>query len=260
MTAFAACGGGSGPPTNPSPNPNPNPGPSVNACSVVGQGVNAQTAIVNGTVCSPGNSPVVLLQLIASDGIPEGNCTGTIITPRVILTAAHCLDGRVGSVNVWLGGPAFIPAVSFKYHPRYSSSQSTTALDVGVVQVGQDLGRTPVPVLLSRDAAVGETAIVAGWGRDLNGVTGDLRAGTTTISGVDSNVLRTQFSTSAAGICQGDSGGPILLSEGGVWSIAGITSAATIFTCNDGTNFYASVRNSDIRSFIEENAVGFARR
>lgn len=259
LATSAACGGSGGPPTNPTPTPTPNPGPSVNACAAVGQGVNAQTAIVNGTVCSPANSPVVLLQLIARDGHPGGNCTGTIIASRVILTAAHCLDGDVGSVNVWLGSPPFIPAESFTYHPRYSS-QNTTALDVGVVKVAADLGRTPVPVLLSRDAVVGEAAIVAGWGRDLEGRTGDLRAGSTTISGVDSSVLRTQFSASAAGICQGDSGGPIMLSQGGVWSVAGVTSAASIFTCNDGTNFYASVRNGEIRRFIEENAGSFAQR
>lgn len=195
----------------------------------------------------------------AIDGIPEGACTGTIIQSRAVLTAAHCLDGNVGFVDVWLGSGALIRASSFKFHPSYNSN-NTTALDVGVVLMDQDLGRAPVPILFSRDAVVGETAIVAGWGRDLNNVGATLRAGTTTISGVDSSVLRTQFSTSAAGICQGDSGGPILLSHGGVWSIGGITSAASIFTCNDGTNFYASVRNSSILSFILENVPNAAQR
>ncbi len=259
LATLAACGGGNGgPPTTPAPNPNP--GPSINACSAVGQGVNATTAIVNGTECSAANTPVVLLRLIRRDGFRDSaGCSGTIIGPRTILTAAHCLDGDIGFVEVWLGSGNFIPAASFKFHPGYNSG-NTTFLDVGVVLVSEDLGRAPVPVLLNRDAVVGETAIVAGWGRNQNGETGTFRAGATTISGVESTVLRTLFSQNSASICAGDSGGPILLSEGGVWTVAGINSASSIVTCNDGTNFYANVRHSQIRSFIEENAGSFARR
>ncbi len=58
--------------------------------------------------------------------------------------------------------------------------------------MSDDLGRTPIPVLFSRDARVGETAIIAGWGNDQNQVASTLRAGSTTITAVGSTQLQTQ--------------------------------------------------------------------
>jgi hypothetical protein len=252
LAALCACGGGSGsPPTTPTP---PTPAPTADTCRALGQ-----TAITNGIECSAGSSAVVLLNFRATDGAVVGSCSGTIIAPRAILTAAHCLDGETAVVRVWLGSGDEIVASSFVGHPNYSAS-NTTSLDVGVVVMAQDLPRTPIPLLTSRDARVGESAVVAGWGRDLASVGATLRAGTTAISAVGPSVLQTEFSSQASGICQGDSGGPILLSEGGVWSIAGITSASTVVTCNAGTQFFAAIRNAAISSFVLQHVPGVGQR
>jgi hypothetical protein len=42
----------------------------------------------------------------------------------------------------------------------------------------------------------------------------------------------------------------LLLLEGGVWAIAGITSAVSTTACTFGTNYFANVRNSNISAFI----------
>jgi trypsin len=251
--ALTACGGGgsggSSTPTPTSPSPTLPPG---GACGAIG------TAIVNGSDCTNVATAAVVLVNMRDDGGPLGSCSGTVIAPRAVLTAAHCLVGGVTKVQIFLGIGAQISATSFAAYPGYSESDPN-ALDAGVILFGSDIGRTPIPVLLSRDARVGETAIIAGWGRNQDIVGTTLRAGVTSISAVGPTLLQTQFSATSAAVCSGDSGGPLLLAEGGAWGVAAINSAVTNAVCNSGTDFYANIRNQAISAFIL-NLVPDARR
>jgi hypothetical protein len=161
---------------------------------------------------------------------------------------------------VFLGsGPELISS-SFAGFPGYKEGDGTTR-DVGVVLMGQDIGRTPVPLLLSRDARVGENAILAGWGKgSITLPAATLRAGVTTITAVSTLVLQTSFSNDFSSVCQGDSGGPILLSEGGVWSIGGVISANETLACAFGENFFANIRHPDISGFILGRVPDAARK
>jgi hypothetical protein len=117
-----------------------------------------------------------------------------------------------------------------------------------------------VPLLTSRDARVGETAVLTGWGKDNTGVTSTLRAGTATITAVTALTLQTTFTTTASSVCQGDSGGPILVQEGSTWSVAGVISANSTLACSFGDNFYANLRHPEIQSFILDRAPDAIRR
>jgi hypothetical protein len=251
-----ACGGGSGsPPTSPT---SPPPAPTLPAGGVCGALGATPTAIVNGSSCSTASAAVVLVNVRNASNEHIGACSGTIIAPRAVLTAAHCVDGAAASVRIWLGSGEQILAQSFTKHPNYR--ENDLGSDVAVVLMRDDLPRAPIPLLLSRDAQMGEAAILAGWGRDENSVGVTLRAGLASITSVTPAVLQTQYSASASSVCAGDSGGALLLLEGGVWSIAAVTSANSTLFCSFGANYFASVRNRDTNVFILALVPEAARR
>jgi hypothetical protein len=258
LTLAAACGGGGGSPSTPTPAPPTLPISS--ACGAIAQSVSASTAIVNGADCSSDNSAVVLLNVKDASGAQAGSCSGTVIAPRAVLTAAHCLQPPAASVQIFLGsGPQQI-ASSFAPHPSWRES-SSSQFDVGVVLMPADIGRTPKPLLLSRDARAGETAVISGWGKDSGqGSTATLRAGTATITAVTTLTLQTTSTTTASAVCQGDSGGPIFVQEGDTWAIAGVISANSTTSCAFGDNFYAAVRAPDNMSFILGRVPDASRR
>jgi hypothetical protein len=256
-----ACGGGGGSSTPAAPSSPAAPTiPLSTACGALGQAVSGATAIVNGAECASAASAVVLLNMKDSGGQQIGSCSGTVIAPKAILTAAHCLPTATAAVNVFLGSGPQQVSQSFAPHPSWREANNT-AFDAAVVLMPETIGRTPVPLLLSRDARAGENAIIAGWGKDsLAGVTSTLRAGVTTITGVTSLTLQTTSSTTASAVCQGDSGGPILLSEGGVWAVGGVISANSTLACSFRDNVYANLRNAEISSFVLGRVPDASRR
>jgi secreted trypsin-like serine protease len=256
LSVAMACGGGA---TTTSNSTSPSPTPTTPVSAACGAVSGQTVAIVNGSDCNSATASVVLLNMKDANGLQNGSCSGTVIAPRAVLTAAHCLTTGTASIKIFPGAGNEISSQSFARHPSYRDSDNTS-FDVGIVLTIDDIGRPAVPLLLSRDARIGETAVIAGWGKDQNQVAATLRAGTATITAVSSLLVQTEFTNNFSSTCQGDSGGPLLLQEGGTWSIAAVISANSTLACSFGTNYFANLRNADINAFVLSNVPGALRR
>ena len=229
----------------------------VNACGAVSGVVTGDAAVVNGTACNGGTAAVALLLMKDKNGKDYGSCSGSVISATAVLTAAHCLHD-IGSVTIAFGSRE-IQAASFSYSPDYDPNR-LDSIDVGVVIASSPLGQPIAPILSSRDATVGETVVIAGYGQSgLASAGGTLRAGTVSVTKVGSVFLETGAGVSGSGACPGDSGGPALVSVNGMWAVAGITSTLA-GPCVVATNTFLSVRNATVRSFILSKASDAAQR
>lgn len=216
--------------------------------------------IVNGTVCSGlTKSPVVIVLRNTPDG-KTGLCTGTMLSPNKVLTAAHCLVGAA-SIDILFGTTtdkfAFVTASSWSIHPSYSRTQLSN--DIGIVHTPVSLPVPNLPILTSTAPKVGDKASIFGYGSSSGGadIDGKLRVGNMTIGVVDASKIYASFDAGSSNTCLGDSGGPMLLQVGGQQSIIGTTSSGSSTNCAVGelsgfSNLQAPIMQSFIRSIAPD--------
>lgn len=84
----------------------------------------------------------LLIEVTRTKGV--FTCTGVALTPELIVTAAHCLDGDVKSIRVFTNSSydpkaPSIAVKSFKTHPDYHPKDSRFMSDVGKIVLAQKL-------------------------------------------------------------------------------------------------------------------------
>jgi secreted trypsin-like serine protease len=214
--------------------------------------------IENGTPCSGlTKSPVVALLKNTPDG-KTGLCTGTMLSPNKVLTAAHCLDGAA-SVDILFGTTtdkfASVTASSWNIHPTFSRVGFMD--DVGIVHSPVSLPVPNLPILSSSAPKIGDKVSIFGYGATSGGaaIDGKLRAGTMTIGGVDLGKIYAYFDASSSNTCSGDSGGPMLLQVGNQQAIAGTTSYGSSSNCAVGElSGFSNLQSPSTQSFIRSVA------
>ncbi len=201
---------------------------------------NADTAkILGGEVVQPSdivaNSTVALKYIEGNRAYPM--CTGTLISPNLVLTASHCLRGmnknalRIGfslDVKNQLDVETMYEVADFVTHPKYGSSGRLN--DVALIALAKPAPAPYKPVGIISDKyklTVGMPMLLAGYGvtNDMTGAdTEALRKVTVPMAKIlDADAILVTDQTKASGACNGDSGGPAYLEKDGILYVYGIT-------------------------------------
>jgi len=236
-----------------------------------------QPRIINGTKTEIGRYPY---QAIIGDlqlGRNKWTCSGSLIAPDVILTAAHCIK-RVPKMGAHMGREVLYDvgdliddtkirrAKKVKRHPDYKDTVPFEN-DVGLMFFRRKF-KGFEPVLLNSNNSIptaDELLTVMGWGQTekdggLNDVKLEANATYDEQCGADLNITSDMFCATDAesSPCRGDSGGPIVSKGAGSKDdvMVGIVSWGyeDCIKNEQNQNFavYARVADPDIYKWISE--------
>lgn len=198
--------------------------------------------IINGQDDS-GDPAVVMLVSQVPGSKSASLCTGEIISPHVILTAAHCVDPAVigtGAQTFVFTGPVFdfnapsglIAAAATHYDTAFDQNAPQNGHDIGVVILKTPTTIAPVPYNRTpiTAAMAGQAARLVGYGitagNDQTGKTAGTRreAPSKLLQINPANDALLDFEDDLHTICEGDSGGPAFMMIDGQERIVGVTS------------------------------------
>jgi Trypsin len=229
------------------------------------------TAITNGDLDGEAHPYVGLMVAQDAAGEPLWRCSGTLIAPKVFLTAGHCTEAPAEHVEIWFASDvqSGIPANGYPFngdvggkpyvHPDYDPAAFFRA-DLGVVVLekkvtGRGFGVLPkLDQLDALNVRNTTTFTAVGYGRQLispaPGIAERVRMVAsphllqinTGFTGDFSLLLSNNHST--GGTCFGDSGGPNFLGTSNV--VAGVTSFGLNSQCGGTGGVYRVDRKDDL--------------
>jgi hypothetical protein len=240
----------------------------------------ASSAIVKGKDSDASQDGVVLVMhydAVAKGGGAASGCTGSLLTPRLLLTARHCVaitdssaacdsEGKpvaggqvtgdhVPSAIYVFGGKDRPDFLSGNVRPSKGQEILTTGAktlcnnDIALVLLDRPLeGAKIVPIRLDAGPKKSEKVTVVGWGIADDSPNPPTRRQKTDVEVLDvgpaEQLGKAEFRV-GEGTCQGDSGGPAIAASGavlGALSRGGNgTPSIGADACLGGTNIFSSV-------------------
>lgn len=222
------------------------------AVDITDPGVANQAIVRGGAPCDDDVSPAIVALLLQRHGVVSFYCTGTLVAPDTVLTAAHCIlrnepglsVSLLSDVRAWHGGsnpglpPGAVraivaianPAFDGRFNSRFFDAES---FDVGLLLLEHAIASVaPMQLPSAAELATlvdGDTVEIVGFGLDDDGQAGLKRCAFTHVTGQGPALLAVGDGQRLPSLCNGDSGGPTVAFVGpdGAPRLAGVASFGT---------------------------------
>jgi hypothetical protein len=162
----------------------------------------------------------------------KGRCSGVVLAPDIVLTAAHCVrPGERFRVGGDPGGgyqALLVPVAGIVQHPLYAEKDPGSP-DLAILKLAKPLPGRFIPAALNRRSpSIGDDLIVAGYGKSASGDSPVvLRMVLQRVSqSFRGWVVLTSVGENAANAAPGDSGGPVFAYRG-MHSLVGLMVAVS---------------------------------